>query len=121
MTASSVSLQRGLEMLRDGQFDDSLDFLLQALVESPTNTEVHVFLAYAYSKLGDQEKAIEILEQALAISPQSAKIHYNLGVVYQKSRNLTQAKDQYARALTLDPNYEAAKKALASIPGATTA
>ncbi len=118
MAGTPISLQRGLEMLRDGQFDDSIDFLLQALVESPTNTEIHVFLAYAYSKLGDQDKAIDVLEQAVEITPQSAKIHYNLGVAYQKANKLTQAKDEYARAMNLEPTYEAAKKALESISGA---
>lgn len=102
-------------MLRDGEFDDSIDFLLQALVETPTDTEIHVFLAYAYSKLDEVDKAVEILEQAVSIAPDSAKIHYNLGVAYHKMHNLTQAKDEYTRAVSLAPSYTAALKALEGI------
>jgi len=119
MTAAVPSArERGLQFLRDGAFSDSVEFLLQAVVEDPSDVNSYLYLGLAYAQQGDFDKCVEILEQAADLAPTSAKVHYNLGVAYHKAHRLTQAKDEYLRALGLDPTYAVAKAALDIVPTA---
>lgn len=109
---------QGLQLLREGLADQSIDMFTLALEQEPADTQTYLYLSLAYYKQGDLEKMIEILEKALDVAPTSAQIHYNLGVAYQKSHNSTLAKDEYLRALGIDPAYAAARQALESLTAA---
>ena len=115
MAASASALEQGLRYLREGSIAESVEFLLKAIVEDPSDVELYLYLGLAYAKQEELDKAIHILEQAVDVAPASAKAHYNLGVAYHRGSNLTQAKDEYLRALGLDPTYAAAKRALDSL------
>ena len=115
MVATGSPRDVGLQFLREGSYADSIDFLLQALVDTPTDVDLHLYLGYAYARQGDVEKSIGVLEQAAAIAPDSPKVHYNLGVAYQMAQNLTEAKDAYRRATNLDPSYLPARNALEKV------
>lgn len=104
--------ERGVELLREGSIADSIEFLLQAIAEDPSDINLYLWLGLAYAHEGDFDKSISILEQAADVAPISAKVHYNLGVAYYRAKNLTQAKDEFIRAAGLDPNYTAARNAL---------
>jgi Flp pilus assembly protein TadD len=106
MAVTGTPREMGLQLLREGSFDESIDFLLQS------DVDVHLYLALAYARHGEAEKSVEVLEQATVLAPKSAKVHYNLGVAYHMVGNLTQAKDSYLRASNLDPNYAPAQSAL---------
>lgn len=112
MTGSASARDTGIRLLKEGSISESIDFLAQAIEEDPRDIEVYMCLAMAYAHEQQLEKSIEILEEAVDIAPTSAKVHYNLGVAYQKAHNVTLAKEEYLRALGLDPNYDAAKRAL---------
>jgi len=119
MTAEQKSLRdQGLDLLRQGLADQSIDVFVQALEQEPSDAQLYLYLGLAYYKQGDLEKMIEILEKAIDVAPTSPQIHYNLGVAYQKSHNGTLAKDEFLRALGLDPAYTAAKQALESLASA---
>ena len=116
MTAEEKSPRDlGLEFLRQGNVEQSIDVLTLALDQEPTDPQVYLYLGLAYYKQGDLEKMIEILERAIDVAPTSPQIHYNLGVAYQKSHNSTLAKDEYLRALGIDPAYAAARQALETL------
>jgi len=115
MAAGASAREQGLRFLREGSPTDSVDFLLKAVVEDPSDVDLYLYLGLAYARQEEFDKAIHILEQAVDVAPTSAKVHYNLGVAYHRASNLTQAKDEYLRALGLDPTYAAAKKALDSL------
>lgn len=106
---------RGLQLLREGSFAESAEFLLQAIAEDRSDVDLYLYLALAYARQQDFEKAVSILEQAVDVAPSSAKVHYNLGIAYHKVQNLTQAREEFLRALGLDPDYAVAKAALDSI------
>ena len=112
MASAPTARDRGLQLLREGSFAESIDFLTQAVAEDPLDIDAYLYLAFAYVHQGDFEKCVSVLEQAADAAPTSAQVHYNLGVAYHKANNLTQAKDEYFRALGLDPNYAAAKAAV---------
>ena len=113
MTAKEQSPRdQGLQLLRDGLTEQSIDVLCQAIEQEPADPQLYLYLGLAYFQQGDLEKMVETLEKAADVAPTSPQIRYNLGVAYQKSHNATMAKDQYLLALGFDPNYLAAKQAL---------
>lgn len=119
MTAEGQSPRdEGLEFLRQGQIEQGIEALKQALEQDPSDPQIYLYLALAYFKKDDLENMIEILEKAIDTAPTSPQIHYNLGVAYQKAHNSTLAKDEYLRALGLDPSYGAAKQALEQMTAA---
>ena len=120
MAVTGTPREMGLQLLREGSFDESIDFLLQAIAQTPSDVDVHLYLALAYARHGEAEKSVEVLEQATVLAPQSAKVHYNLGVAYHMVGNVTQAKDSYLRASNLDPDYAPAKSALDKLSGTST-
>ena len=117
MVATGSPREVGLQFLREGSFAESIDFLLQALVDAPADVDLHLCLGYAYAREGEVDKCIDVLEQASAIAPDSPKVHYNLGVAYHMAQNLTQAKEAYLRATNLDASYVPARNALEKISG----
>jgi tetratricopeptide (TPR) repeat protein len=117
MVATGSPRDVGLQFLREGSFAESIEFLLQALVDAPADIDLHLYLGYAYAREGEVDKSIEVLQQASSIAPESAKVQYNLGVAYHLAQNLTQAKEAYLRATNLDPSYPPAKNALAKLSG----
>lgn len=116
MSPTPISARdRGIQLLKEGSMNESVEYLLQAINEDPNDTELYLFLGFAYAKQNEYFKTIDLLEQAIDLAPTNAKIHYNLGVAYHKVNNMTQAKDEFLRALGLDPSYEVAKTALDSV------
>jgi Flp pilus assembly protein TadD len=111
MTSASAR-DEGIRLLKEGSVAESIDFLLQAISEDPSDLEAHMYLGWAYARLEQHDKAVEILERALDLAPTNPKVHYNLGVAYQRAHNITEAKNEYLKALSLDPTYTAAKQAL---------
>lgn len=101
-----------MQLIHEGKYAESIEALLDAIDEQPTDVDLHLYLAYAYAQNGDTDNSVETLEHAADLAPASAKVHYNLGVAYQKAHNATQAKDEYLRALGLDAKYIQAKNAL---------
>lgn len=104
--------EKATQLLREGLYNESIEFLEEALRENPKDPEIHLYLGYAYAKLDQLDKSIEVLEKAVDVAPTSPKVHYNLGVAYHKANNLTGAKEEYLRALGLDPTYSLARQAL---------
>lgn len=112
MASGASARDVGIRLVREGSVAESIDFLLQAIAEDPSDLEAHLCLGWAYARLEQYDKAVEILEQALDLAPTNPKVHYNLGVAYHRSHNITEAKNEYLKALSLDPMYSAAKQAL---------
>ncbi len=104
--------EKAIQLLREGLYNESVEFLEEALRENPKDLDLHLYLGYAYAKLDQLEKSIETLVKAVDVAPTSPKAHYNLGVAYHKAHNLTEAKEEYLRALGLDSTYSLARQAL---------
>lgn len=109
---TSSTIAQAIELLQKKSYLDCIALLQEALVETPKNVDMYLYLAYAYAREGLVDDCIEVLERAVDVAPASAKVHYNLGVAYQKQHNITEAKDEFLRALGLDASYAAPKQAL---------
>lgn len=105
--------------------NQAVDYLVEALVLDPKNSNLHLKLAGAYERLGKVDLAAEqynlaltksgdnteilmslenIWRQKASDNPNDAEAHANLGAVYQKQNNFTAALQQYERAEQLNPS-----------------
>ena len=105
--------------------EQAANYLDQALVLDPQNTDLHLKLAGAYERLGKLVQAAEeynlaltksgdnedilmslesIWKQRVEQNPNDAEAHANLGAVYQKKNNFQAALEQYNKAEELNPS-----------------
>lgn len=105
--------------------NQAVDYLNEAIVLDPKNSELHLKLAGAYERLGKVDLAAEqynlalsrsgdnteilmslenIWRQKVCDNPNDAEAHANLGAVYQKQNNFAAALQQYEKAEELNPS-----------------
>jgi tetratricopeptide (TPR) repeat protein len=73
------------------------------------------FVGYQCLKMGHTDTAIPLLKQNVLDHPLSARAHFGLGRAEQAAGNREEARIEYQRALAIDPTYERAKEALATL------
>lgn len=115
MIADKNALARGIELFKEGAFNEAVDALEDATREDSWSYDAWVFLGAAYAKQGRRNLVIGALKRACEISPQSPKIHYNLGQAYELAEVPREAWFEYKRALEIDPNYGLARGALIAL------
>ena len=97
----------GLCLFELGEFNDSLNYLNQALQKNPKNFSAKIDMALAYKEMGDYDRAITILEDVIAHNPNSEPAaRINLGNIYQLQSKYEQAAILYLEALEIDLNDE---------------
>jgi tetratricopeptide (TPR) repeat protein len=72
----------GLDYVKLKRFNDALPHLKRASLSNPTDIQVPLALAKAYSGLGNNRLAIHSYLRANEIDPQNPDVWYHLGVVY---------------------------------------
>jgi len=115
MIESKTALQRGIELFKEGAFDEAVDLLENATREDSWNCDAFVYLGAAYAQQGRPNLVIGALRRACEIDPNSPRMHYNLGQAYESAEVPREAWFAYKRALELDPNYGLARGALTSL------
>ena|GEM_PF-678783 len=117
---SSMS-QLGITMFECGDVKDSVAKLEAALKLNGAVfvPPLYTYLARAYLKTGKVDEAVKRAQQGALLPPESADAYYWLGQAYQArgaSGDTDNARQAYQHALQIDPNYQAAKDALGSLP-----
>ncbi|MFQ5808772.1 MAG: tetratricopeptide repeat protein [Armatimonadota bacterium] len=112
---SEDSLQRGAQLLRNGQTEAAVAALREAVAADPGSFDARLHLGVALARAGDQEGAIRELRAALSIDPSSAPAHYNLGTILQTQGQLAAAAEAYNEALRIDPAHENARAAIGAL------
>jgi tetratricopeptide (TPR) repeat protein len=79
--------------------------------DQPLQDEFY-YLASAYFKLGENEKAISNLRRYVALNPRDFRAHYLLARVYTKTGKLADAEQEFRRSEELHHYYLAGKKEL---------
>ena len=95
----------GLVASRQGENNQALSYLEQALALEAANAETHKNLGAVLGQLGRLAEALDHLQQALALDPNCVAAHYNLGVTYEKLAQFDQARLSYQQVLRLHPNH----------------
>lgn len=109
------SIEEGIVIFKEGNFDQAIPVLEHASREFPHSYEAFVYLGAAYSQLGRHNAAIGALKRASEIKPDSPRVHYNLGQAYEAAGVPREAYREYKKALDLDPKYGLAKGAMVSL------
>jgi protein O-mannosyl-transferase len=95
----------GVELARQGRFNDAIAQYQAALKIMPDDAESHSNLGNALAARERLDEAIEQYEEAVRIKPGYAAAHSNLGVALAKRGMLDQAVTHYEKALKIQPDY----------------
>lgn len=80
---------------------------------------LYTYLARGYLAAGKVDEAVKRAQQGALLPPESAEAYYWLGKAYQArggSGDVDAARKSYDRALEIDPSYQLATEALATLP-----
>jgi tetratricopeptide (TPR) repeat protein len=78
------SLQKGIQAAKDGQMQEALDFMKDAIIEEPQNADVWVWIAAIIDDLDKQEI---FLKKALEIDPDNIPAQRGLSYLYKRKRD----------------------------------
>lgn len=116
----ALSLQPGSAVAKNalGQFHvsgqrwrEALPLLTEAMMADTNNKVYRYHLAVALAKSGDVDAALPHFQQVVGDAP----AHYNVGMILKQQGQYRQAEHYLLTALTKDPNFDAAKQAVAQV------
>ena len=107
-------LLRGLECLRDSDFDSTTQILENVCRNNPQNIAAHAGAVVAFEKLGKIDKTLEYLGKLNQICPYQAHIEFAFGLCFEKLGQLTKAAVRYRCATSLDESFVAGWARLAA-------
>lgn len=80
--AEPGTLNKGLEYMRKGAYNEAIGEFDKALEAEPRNDEIYSSRGLAYANKGDHDQAIEDYTKAISINPKNAEAYYNRSVAY---------------------------------------
>lgn len=97
--------------------DEATEHYRKAINLLPGKAPLKFELAALLARRGETAEAICEYRKGLVIDPLNANAHYALGELLRRQGRLNQAGDQYRQALDINPDFDAARDRLASVPG----
>jgi len=111
--ASQILYAKGDQAQEQERFEEAIRFLESSLRVAPVQPHAHYFLAYAYYRLGDAERAIAEAQESIRLDG-----GHNLGYcsklawIYEMTGSLDLAYQEYRLILSLAPDNRAARESL---------
>jgi predicted O-linked N-acetylglucosamine transferase (SPINDLY family) len=96
-----------------GNFDKSIDYLLNANKINSNSWEVNSNLGNAYIEVNDFKMAVKFYNKSIKINQYNKNLFYSCGIAYGRLEQHANAVRSYKKALNLDPSYKAANLQLA--------
>ena len=93
----------GAALDQQGQADEAIHQLQEAVRLKPDSTDVHNNLGVALARQGQMDEAIKNTTEALRLKPDRAQAHYNLGVALDQQGQTDEAIRHFAQALRFQP------------------
>ena len=102
-----ISRGGGLAYMGKTMYDEAAQAFEEALAGSDgrigdLDYDINYYLATAYYKQGDREKAIAVYDAITALREDEKDAYYLRGVLYTEQGNLDQAKEDFDRTIALD-------------------
>ena len=102
-----ISRGEGLAYMGKTMYDEAAQAFEEALAGSDgrigdLDYDINYYLATAYYKQGDREKAIAVYDAITALREDEKDAYYLRGVLYTEQGNLDQAKEDFDRTIALD-------------------
>jgi len=97
------TLEQGEKLLNAKAFEAGAKVLAQAWRQDPTNLLCHIYLATAYEKMGQVQRAIQVYQHAVDLKVETDLIYSRLGKDYLRVHDLPKAVEAMARANRINP------------------
>lgn len=108
-------LSRADKAARDGRWQETFDFLSQAVEIDSDHPGVITGIGTCLIQLGRPQDAVSYFHHAVDLAHESPEAHNNLGVAFSLTSELEAAEIAYLEALSLDPEHAQAWKNLAQL------
>ena len=109
----SADIAAAKDLWRKGRTREAIALLAADYKQDPTNRDVTVAYAQAYSYSGDQGRAISLLDKLLAATPDDVDARIVLAQAYSYNHDYASAETQYQKVLATAPNDSDAQVGLA--------
>jgi len=96
--------QRGMDGLREGNYEEALAAFRTALRAEPNLVEAYCGLAQAYANQGRNTAAIQACERALELDDMAEEAYLLRGLIHRQQGQLEQAISDLERATYLNPS-----------------
>ncbi len=97
-------LARARAHFNEGRYREAIVFWERDLERHPENYESQAFIAYAYEKLGETDKAIEAYRKTLALNPTNAMAFSGLGRILAAQLRWNEAWEHLSKARGIEAN-----------------
>ncbi len=100
--------QKGVELSKQNNFNESIVFLKEAMSLAPTNPNIPFQLAGILLGIGKIAESIELYQHILSMNIKPAPIMYNIGYALKAVGKVDMAIPIFQNLVDQDPDYEAA-------------
>ena len=98
-----TNLSKGIDMFREGKYDEAIVSFEKVVEKFPDNIEGHYNLGLSYLRKGDVDQAIASFEKAAELNPEALPVFLALGEAYFSKDENEKAMESYQRAIKIDP------------------
>jgi tetratricopeptide (TPR) repeat protein len=105
--SSEVSFALGLVTRRQGNWDESIAYLEQALALDPRNSELLSHTAWSYAMLRQFSAALKLYDRALGITPREPALIALKAAIYQAEGDLQEAAKLLSEINGQTPSHDA--------------
>jgi tetratricopeptide (TPR) repeat protein len=102
--AQSTALNDGVQLMREGRFDQAVVKLEEAHRAAPRNATIENLLGISETQLGHIDAACAHYRSAISLDPSQPSPHKNLGFNLLNKRDYAGAEPELREASRLDPN-----------------
>ena len=103
----NTMLKKGVNHIREKQYEESIDVLTEAIRIAPNFAEAYNQRAIAYFLLDEWRKSIDDCKKTVEINPYHFGAFAGMGQCYLRLGKLKEAINAFQRALELNPNLYA--------------
>jgi len=89
----------------DKNYDAALGCYMKAVGADSSYAQAVMSLGYAYSTLGNQQKAVELMQRYIRLAPDAADPRASYADLLVRAGRYDEALEQYRKALELKPDY----------------
>jgi tetratricopeptide (TPR) repeat protein len=105
---AEARLQEAYLSDKQGDYDQAIAKLNDALRKKPNDSEIMGFLVGLYQEKKDYSDAIALAQKMVRLSPRDDKFHFTLGALYDEHKQKTQGVAEMREAILLNPKNAAA-------------
>lgn len=94
-----VSYQKGVMMLKKGEYTVAINFFQKAINGDPNNANYWNLMGLALGPIGETQEAINAFKKSLEIAPEMTDVHNNLGTIYIENGEYDKAMEEFSIVL----------------------